>query len=321
MRNDARLLSAGHIRGCAGSVAASWRQTASTGPPGCCWWMSLAARRLVGHRWRSRLSGAASTASGAVKTCSSQQPDGLPFAFGPHTRNFQTEAAGLSPPMPSASCTMPMSSGVCAVGPRRARSAAGDGPAGRSRGRCRPRGNPLHRQQAPRPSPRILRVVGPAVAEGPYDPIRWATSTAALAAAVFFFRLRARHETWHEASFCSRANRSAWAIRTSWPTRSPTAFSTPASPRTRQPRRLRDPGDHRPRHGGRRDHLPRPISTTQQVVRDVIREVGYTDADMGIGADTCAVHGVRSTSKAPTSPWASIDDAEPARTSAPATRA
>ena len=27
----------------------------------------------------------------------------------------------------------------------------------------------------------------------------------------------------------------------------------------------------------------------QQVVRDVIRDVGYTDDDMGISADTCAV--------------------------------
>ena len=33
--------------------------------------------------------------------------------------------------------------------------------------------------------------------------------------------------TWHPASSCSPANRSAWAIRTSWPIRFPTACSTP----------------------------------------------------------------------------------------------
>ena len=62
-------------------------------------------------------------------------------------------------------------------------------------------------------------------------------------------------------------------------------------------------------------------STMQKVVRDVIRDVGYTDADMGISADHCAVlvaidepkprhrHGRRTTTR------------PRARTSAPATRA
>ena len=55
------------------------------------------------------------------------------------------------------------------------------------------------------------------------------------------------------------------------------------------------------------------------VARQVIRDVGYTDDTMGICADTCAVM-VRSTGRAPTSPWESTKTRPPARTSAPATR-
>ena len=38
--------------------------------------------------------------------------------------------------------------------------------------------------------------------------------------------------SWHPENSCSPANPSAWAIPTSWPTRSPTASSTPSSRRT-----------------------------------------------------------------------------------------
>jgi S-adenosylmethionine synthetase len=57
----------------------------------------------------------------------------------------------------------------------------------------------------------------------------------------------------------------------------------------------------------------------QQVVRDVIREVGYTDDEMGI-APTPARCSWPWASRAATSRWASTRTRRRARTSAPATR-
>ena len=56
-----------------------------------------------------------------------------------------------------------------------------------------------------------------------------------------------------------------------------------------EPRGLRNDGHHRHRHRRRRNHHQGRRSTIPSVVRQVIREVGYTDDEMGICADTCAV--------------------------------
>ena len=91
------------------------------------------------------------------------------------------------------------------------------------------------------------------------------------------------------ASSCSPANRSAWVIPTSWPTRFPTASSTPCWPRIRTAawpaKRWSPPAS--PSWPAR--SRPRPSSTIADVARNVIREVGYVDDHMGICADTCAV--------------------------------
>ena len=42
----------------------------------------------------------------------------------------------------------------------------------------------------------------------------------------------------------------------------------------------------------------------QEVVREVVRDVGYTEADMGISADHCCGAGRASTNNRPTSRWA-----------------
>ena len=56
-----------------------------------------------------------------------------------------------------------------------------------------------------------------------------------------------------------------------------------------QPRGLRDAGDHGPGRGRRRNHHQGRSIDYADVVRHVIRDVGYTDDKMGICADTCAV--------------------------------
>ena len=55
------------------------------------------------------------------------------------------------------------------------------------------------------------------------------------------------------------------------------------------------------------------------IVRQIVREIGYTSSDMGFDAMTCAVL-VRSASNRPTSPWGWMRMPRGARTSAPATR-
>ena len=88
-----------------------------------------------------------------------------------------------------------------------------------------------------------------------------------------------------------------------------------------QPRGLRNAGDHRPGRRGRRNHDQGRWSTIAEVVRDVIRDVGYTDDEMGIGADTCAVMVAHRQAKPRHRPWAWTKTPPRARTSAPATRA
>ena len=62
-----------------------------------------------------------------------------------------------------------------------------------------------------------------------------------------------------------------------------------AARRPDRPRRLRDAREHRP--GGRlgRDLDRRPTSTSRTIARETIRKIGYTDADLGFSADSCAV--------------------------------
>ena len=88
-----------------------------------------------------------------------------------------------------------------------------------------------------------------------------------------------------------------------------------------EPRGLRDDGHHRPVPSSPARSRPRPTSTMQQVVRDVIRDVGYTDDRHGHQRRHLRRAGRDRTSKAPTSPWASTTTRPRARTSAPATRA
>ena len=57
----------------------------------------------------------------------------------------------------------------------------------------------------------------------------------------------------------------------------------------------------------------------QKVVREVIRDVGYTDSPMGISADHCAVL-VAIDEQSPDIAMGVNDDAARARTSAPAIR-
>ena len=52
--------------------------------------------------------------------------------------------------------------------------------------------------------------------------------------------------------------------------------------------RLRNAGDHRPGHGRWRDHHLGVLDYSE-IVRGVIRDVGYTRAKYGFDADTCAV--------------------------------
>ncbi len=54
-------------------------------------------------------------------------------------------------------------------------------------------------------------------------------------------------------------------------------------------RRVRDAGHHGPGGRRRRNHHERIHSTYQHIVRDVIRDVGYTRGKYGYDADTCAV--------------------------------
>ena len=70
------------------------------------------------------------------------------------------------------------------------------------------------------------------------------------------------------------------------------------------PRRLRDPGQHRASWSSPARSRPRSTSTSPTIARETIRKIGYTDADYGFDADTCAVL-TRSTSSRPTSPRAS----------------
>ena len=58
---------------------------------------------------------------------------------------------------------------------------------------------------------------------------------------------------------------------------------------SRQPRRLREPGQDRHGGGRRRDHDQRARSTTPRSCASTVRDIGYTSSDMGFDADTCAV--------------------------------
>ena len=55
-----------------------------------------------------------------------------------------------------------------------------------------------------------------------------------------------------------------------------------------RPRRLRDARQHRPRRGLGRD-LDETYVDIQEIARETIRKIGYTDADLGFSADSCAV--------------------------------
>ena len=84
-------------------------------------------------------------------------------------------------------------------------------------------------------------------------------------------------------------SRSPRVIRTRSPTRSRTPSSTPCSPTTRRPRRLRDADHDRARRRRRRDHDRRRTSTSRALVRETIPEIGYTRAKYGFDAETCGV--------------------------------
>ena len=69
-------------------------------------------------------------------------------------------------------------------------------------------------------------------------------------------------------------------------------------------RRLRDRDDDRPRAGPRRDHDRDAYVDFQAVVRDTVREIGYTNAKYGFDYRHVRHDGQRSRSSRPTSPRA-----------------
>ena len=90
-------------------------------------------------------------------------------------------------------------------------------------------------------------------------------------------------------AICSPANRSRWAIPTRWPTRFPTASSTPSWQQDPYARvaceTLLTTG---------LVCLAGEITTKAMVdypaiVRQIVREIGYTSSEMGFDATTCAV--------------------------------
>ena len=161
--------------GLPGSVAASWRQTASTGAARVLLVESLGARPPGGAPRRSRSSGAASTASGAAKTCSSQQPRGCRLLRPPHPKlsdrgggpaGEREAGRGLRPIREELTAfvrrALEEPDQLQATGPAGRTAAVAAAPAGPTRltgGSSRPLSCP----RSPAGS------FGPAVAEGPYD--------------------------------------------------------------------------------------------------------------------------------------------------------
>ena len=91
------------------------------------------------------------------------------------------------------------------------------------------------------------------------------------------------------ASFCSPVKRSARATRTSWPIRSPTASSTPLFEQDPYSRVACETLVTTGVAIVAGEITTKAVVDYPEVVRKVIREVGYTDDEMGIAADTCSV--------------------------------
>ena len=90
-------------------------------------------------------------------------------------------------------------------------------------------------------------------------------------------------------SSCSPPSRSRRGTRTRSPTRSPTESSTPSSPATptgaSRARRSSTPASSSSRARSR----PQIYVDIQDIARETIRGIGYTDAELGFSADSCAV--------------------------------
>ena len=88
-----------------------------------------------------------------------------------------------------------------------------------------------------------------------------------------------------------------------------------------EPRRLRDAGHHRPGRASPARSPPRPMVDYPSVVREVVREIGYTVQRDGLRRRHLRGRWSPSQADRPTSPRASTRTPRRARTSAPATRA